>query len=60
MSHRARSLVATATRPNRILVFLAVVWMAAAIAIGALFTSQPAADGSASRATSGAVASVQL
>ncbi len=59
MSRTARSAVATATRPNRILSILAAVWVAAAIAIGGAFPAQPATDTSASRTSSGAVSGLQ-
>ena len=59
MNRTARSAVVTANRPNRILVILAALWMAAAIAIGGFFTAQPATDRSASQTTSGAVSGLQ-
>ena len=58
MNRNAQSSVTSASRPNRILVVLAAVWMAAAIALGGLFTAEPS-DASASGSTTGVARSAQ-
>jgi len=59
MNHNAQAVARTATRPNRILIILAAAWMAAAIALGGVFTSPPDADASAPGGTTQAVGRVQ-
>jgi hypothetical protein len=55
MKRSTRPVATTATRPNRILILLAAVWMVAAIAIGGLFAAQPASDTSATGTTSSVI-----
>ena len=55
MKRNPRPVATRATRPNRILILLAAVWMVAAIAIGGLF-AQPASDTSAAGTTSSVIA----
>jgi hypothetical protein len=48
-----------ATRPNRILIILAAVWMAAAIAMGGVMTAEPATERASGDAISAAERSIQ-
>ena len=59
MNHNAQAVARTATRPNRILIILAAAWMAAAIALGGVFTRPPDADASAQGGATQAVGRVQ-
>ena len=56
MNRNAQTMAST--RPNRVLMMLAAAWMAAAIAIGGVFTASPA-DASASDSTTSAVGDAQ-
>jgi hypothetical protein len=55
MTRPTRPIAVTATRPSRLLVILAVAWVAAAIALGGVFTSPPDADASGRGAGTGVV-----
>ena len=59
MKHSPRPVATTATRPNRILILLAAVWMVAAIAIGGLFAAQPSSDTSATGTTSSVIGAIR-
>jgi hypothetical protein len=59
MNHDAQAVARTVTRPNRILIVLAAAWMAAAIALGGVFTSPSDAGASAPGGATQAVGRIQ-